>query len=108
MDLIKVENNVPMISPELSLRIAEFKRDLKRMKEEEKELHKRLQEEMELRHIKKIQTDDVNITYVAETYTEYFDKERFREDYPNTYDEYVEIKPKSASVKITLRGQKDE
>lgn len=107
MDLIKIENNVPMISPELSIRIADFKRDLKRMQEEEKELHKLLQKEMELHHIKSIQTDDITITYVAETYFESFDKEQFRLDNPDLYDEYIRIKPKKASVRVTPKEKKD-
>lgn len=102
-DLIIYEGNQPMLNEDTERLIAEFEKKIKWMKAEEEKLKQAIQEEMERKQIRGIKTDKLTISYVAETYTEYFDKERFREDYPNTYDDYVKIKPKKAFVKIGVK-----
>lgn len=102
-DLIRIENNIPMLDKEISVQIAEFERQVKFLKAEEERLKKAIQEEMELKFIKGIKTDELTISYVAETYTESFNKEKFRLDHPDLYDEYLEMKPKKAFVKIGVK-----
>lgn len=102
-DLIKFENNVPMLEPKVSQQIAEFERQIKFMKSEEEKLKKAIQEEMERKFIKGIKTEELTITYIGETYTEHFNKDKFREENPDLYDEYLEIRPKKAFVKIGVK-----
>lgn len=102
-ELIRIENNVPMLDKDISIQIAEFERQVKFLKAEEERLKKAIQEEMELKFIKGIKTDELTISYVAETYTESFNKEKFRLDHPDLYDEYLEMKPKKAFVKIGVK-----
>ena len=102
-ELIKLVNNTPMLDQDVSQQIAEFERQIKFMKAEEERLKKAIQLEMELKFIKGIKTDDLTISYVGETYTEYFNKDKFREAYPDLYDEFVECKPKKAFVKIGVK-----
>ena len=102
-DLIRIENNIPMLDKEISVQIAEFERQVKFLKAEEERLKKAIQEEMELKFIKGIKTDELTISYVAETYTESFNNEKFRLDHPDLYDEYLEMKPKKAFVKIGVK-----
>lgn len=109
MDYITLnQSNVPMLDPNVSHKLAEFKRGIKQMKEAEKTISEFLKDEMELKCIKSIKTDEITVTYVAETYSEGFDLERFRLDHPDMYDEYIKIKPKAASVRITVKDKKDE
>ena len=103
MDLIRVENNTPILDKEISREIAEFERQIKFMKSEEERLKKAIQDEMELKLIRGIKTDELTISYVAETYTEYFDKEKFRLENPDLYDKYISMKPKKAFVKIGVK-----
>lgn len=103
MDLIRVENNTPILDKDISREIAEFERKIKFLKESEDRLKKAIQDEMELKLIRGIKTDELTISYVPETYTEYFNKEKFRLENPDLYDEYIEMKPKKAFVKIGVK-----
>ncbi len=103
MDLIRVENNTPILDKDISREIAEFERKIKFMKSEEDRLKKAIQDEMELKLIRGIKTDELTISYVAETYTEYFDKEKFRLENPDLYDKYISMKPKKAFIKIGVK-----
>ena len=102
-DLIRIENNTPMLEPKVSQQIAEFERQMKFMKSEEEKLKKAIQEEMERKFIRGIKTDDITISYVGETTTEYFNKDKFRLENPDLYDDYVEMRPKKAFVKIGVK-----
>lgn len=103
MDLIRVENNTPILDKDISREIAEFEKQIKFMKSEEERLKKAIQDEMELKLIRGIKTDELTISYVPETYTEHFNKDKFRLEYPDLYDEYIEMKPKKAFVKIGVK-----
>ena len=103
MELIKYENNMPVLDPNASHKIAEFKRQAELIKANEKELSKALKEEMEAKGIRGVKTPEVSISYVAESYSETFDLERFRLDHPDMYDDYIKIKPKSAFVRIEVK-----
>lgn len=103
MDLIRVENNSPVLDREISQQIAEFERQVKFLKSEEERLKAAIQSEMELKQIRGIKTDELTISYVPETYVEHFNKDKFRLDHPDLYDDYLEIKPKKAFVKIGVK-----
>lgn len=103
MDLIKYENNVPVLDREISQQIAEFERQVKFIKAEEERLKAAIQNEMEMKQIIGIKTDDITISYVPETYQEHFNKEKFRLDHPDLFDDYLEIRPKKAFVRIGVK-----
>ena len=88
---------------EITSKIADFERKLKDLKEKEEDLKKRLLEAMEQHNISKLQTDEVSITYVAETERESFDSKRFRADHADLYDDYITMSPVKASIRIKVR-----
>lgn len=108
MELIRYEANTPVLDREISVQIAEFERQVKFLKAEEERLKRAIQNEMEVKLIKGIKTPELTISYIGETYVETFDKERFRLENPDLYDEYVTIKPKKAFVKIGVRSAGDD
>lgn len=104
--LIRIENNVALIEPSVSFALAEFERQVKELKAKEDALKQRILEEMESNGILKIETDDLVITYVAPTSREAFDSKKFRQAYPDLYDDFVSISPVKASVRMKLKGVK--
>lgn len=104
MDLIVKQNNELTLQPDFEEKLVAIKKAAKKIKEVDKEMVGAIKTEMELLQIKKISTPAVTVTYIAPTYTEGFDLERFRLDHPDMYDEYIKITPKSASVKVTVKG----
>lgn len=103
MELISLENNRIFLNENISKEIAEFETQIKELKAKEDELKQALLNEMEEKNILKVETDDITITYVAPTDRESFNSKKFREDYSDLYDEYVEIKPVSSSIRIKVK-----
>lgn len=101
--LIKVEENVALLRPEVSSALAEFERQVKEIKDKQDALKQRILEEMESNGILKIETDDLVISYIAPTTRESFDSKAFRKKNPDLYDEYITISPVKASVRMKLK-----
>jgi len=103
MELIKVENGLSILDPETSQNIAEFERQIKDIQEKEKALKEAILEEMKQKNIIKIDTPELSITYVDETYKESFDSKLFREQNPDLYDNYVKMSPVKASLRLKVK-----
>lgn len=103
-NLIRYEQNTALLNPEVSSALAEFERQVKEIKAKQDALKQRILEEMESNGILKIETDDLAITYVAPTSREAFDSKKFRQAYPDLYDDFVSISPVKASVRMKVKG----
>lgn len=103
MELIKVENGLSILDPETSQKIAEFEKAIKDIQEKEKALKEAILEEMKQKNIIKIDTPELSITYVDETYKESFDNKLFREQNPDLYDNYVKMSPVKASLRLKVK-----
>ena len=103
--LIRMDNDVAILSSEVAEYIADLERQAKAIKTRQDKLKAKLLEEMEKQGIIKIDTDDLTISYVAETTRETFDGKSFKADFPDLYDEYVKIGKVSASVRLKVKGE---
>ena len=103
MELIRVENNIAVANEELINAALEVKFLEEKLKAKKDALTLSLLEEMQNKGIKKIETPDVVISYIDESEREVFDSKKFREDYPDMYDEYVKFSKVKASVRIKAR-----
>jgi regulator of replication initiation timing len=101
--LIRIEQNIALLSPEISSKLAEFERQAEEIKAKQKELKDRILAEMEEHGILKIETDELSINYVAPYSKESFDSKAFRKDNPDLYDQYVKISTVSASVRMKVK-----
>ena len=80
MELININvYGVAILNPETSKQIAEYEKAIKVIKEQEEQLKQKILDEMKANNIIKIDTDDLTINYVAETYRESFDSKLFKE-----------------------------
>ena len=104
--IIRVENGVSILDAEVSKKIAEFEKKLKALKEQEDELKQAILEEMEKQNIIKLEdeTSGLTINYIAKSYRETFDSKKFREDYPEKYDDYIRMSPVKSSIRIKVKG----
>ena len=100
--IIKQENGA-ILNPETNQKIAEFERQAKAIKEAEDKLKDKILAEMEAQNIIKIDTEDLSITYIAETYTENFDSKALKQDDEETYNRYIKISSKKAYIKIKVK-----
>ena len=103
MNEIVVIGDRGLLNPEISDKIAEFERSIKKLKEQEDLLKQSILEEMEAKGIVKIENDDLLISYVAPTDRETFDSKKLREDNPDLYDEYIKITKVKSSIRIKVK-----
>ena len=101
-ELIVFEGKTPLLNPEVSIKLAEFERMVKEVKEKQDELKQRILDEMESKGIVSIKTPELTISYVAPTSRETFDSKTFRKDHPDLYDEYVSISLVKGSVRMKV------
>lgn len=104
MELIKLSGDTAILDGDTAKKIAEFEKRVKELKAKEEKLKKLILEEMETKGIIKLNTDVLSITYVAPTDRESLDSKKLREDLPNVYDAYINIKPVKSSIRIKLKG----
>lgn len=102
-EMITVVENKALLSPEVASKIAECERRIKEIKDAEESLREAILTEMESKGIKKIETEEMTITYKAPYDKEKFEAKQFREAYPEMYDDYVTISTCKASVTIKLK-----
>lgn len=88
--------------------IAYYENEKKLAEENRNKVRDKIIEIMKEQGITKFENENISITYIAPTDAETFDSKRFKEENPNTYQEYVKITHKKESVRITLKEKKDE
>lgn len=103
MELIKIENDIALLNPATSKKIAEFEKAMKELKEKQDELKKAILDEMEAKNIIKIDNDDFTITRILGTERETFDSKAFKEVHQDLYDEFVKFTPVKSSIRIKLK-----
>ena len=94
-DLIKMVEGVAVLNPDTTKKIAEFERKAK--------LKEAILTEMESKGIIKVETETLNITYVAPTTRESLDGKTLKEELPDIYDAYVKISPVKASIRLKVK-----
>ena len=102
MDQIIVKNGEYLLDPIVASKIADFELKIKALKEAEDDLKASILAEMEAKNVIKLQTDDMTITYIAQTDRETFDSKTFRKDNPDLYDSYIKMTPVKASIRIKV------
>lgn len=104
MEIIKLnENQVALLDPETSKKIAEFETQIKAIKEQEEQLKEMILNEMETKGIIKVETDELIINYIASVDRETFDTKEFRKANQDLYDQYVKFTPVKPSIRIKVK-----
>lgn len=103
MELIKVDNNIALLSAEIGEKIAQFEKQIKMLKEQEEALKAAILAEMEAKGIIKVDNEHLTITYIAETDRETFDTKAFKAEFAELYNEYTKISKVKPSIRIKVK-----
>lgn len=101
--IVKSESGGMELSSSALDTLMKYEETLAALKTDYDELKKKLLLEMEKKNVIKVETGDIRINYIAETYREKFNSKAFRSEYPDLYDSYVDFVPVKASVRIALK-----
>ena len=105
LDIIKEDENGKLaIAKEACEIISMYEREMKTIKKEYDEYKKALLEAMENYGVKKIDTDDFVVSYVAPTERITLDSKKVEAEYPDVYRECMKISDVKSSVRVKLRG----
>lgn len=100
--IIKQENQI-ILNPEISKQIAEFEKQAKAIKQAEDKLKAEILAAMEAQGIIKLDTEDLTISYVSETYRETFDSKALKADDEEMYNKYIKLSPVKSSIRIKVK-----
>ena len=104
MELITLKDNLAILDVETAGKIADFEKMAKEIKAKEDELKKAILEEMQDKCLIKLETDQLVISFVSGTTRETLNTKSLKEELPDIYDTYVDIKPVKPSIRIKLKG----
>ena len=102
-ELITVKDNAPELNADVAAQIAYFERQMKFFKAQEDLLKTAILNEMEAKGIKKIDTDQLSVIYIAATDRERFDTAQFREAHADLYDDYIKMQRVKPSIRIKVK-----
>ena len=102
-ELITINNGVAELDGETIIKIASFEKQVKLLKEQEDALKKAILDEMEAKGVIKLESDVLNITYVAETTRETLDSKTLKEELPDIYDAYVKLNKVKPSIRLKIK-----
>lgn len=102
-EIIVKSGGIAVLSDAACAEIIEIENAKKALKAREETLKSELLKAMEDNDIIKMVTSDFTVTRVLPTDRETFDTKRFREEHPDMYDDYVEMKPVKGSLRIKLK-----
>ena len=100
--LVNNGNNL-VLKEDISKQIAYLETIAKQVKEAQEEIKTGILKEMEEKNIIKLETNELIITYVAETYRETFDSKTLKAEDEKLYNKYVKISPVKSSVRIKVK-----
>lgn len=103
-ELIVKDNNQYLLSSEALIEMVNIDVAEKKIKKAKENIRTRIKEEMKTKGIKKIDMPELSITYKEPSDTETFNKDKFQEEYPELYDDYVEMKPTSSSILVKIKN----
>lgn len=103
MELTVKHDGEVTLSEDVSKQIIMMEKVIKEVKEKEDLLKKKIMDEMEEKGIVKFDNEYISVNYIASTDRETFDKKRFQKENPELYDEYIDIKPVKASIRIKVK-----
>ena len=101
-EIFKTENGTVIMLQDFSEEVARVKNQLKALKDLDQKYNDMIREAMEQYGVVKIETENLNVTYVQPTEKETFDSKAFKEDFPELYDEYVKMTPVKASLRVKV------
>ena len=104
IDIIKEnENGKLVIAKEACEIISMYERQMKQIKKEYDAYKAALLEAMETYGVKKIDTDDFVVSYVAPTERVSLDSKKVEAEYPEVYQDCMKVSDVKASVRVRLR-----
>ena len=102
-ELITTSEGIAVLNPDIAEKIAEFERRAKEIKDAEDKLKEAILTEMESKGIIKLETESLNITYVAPTTRESLDGKTLKEELPDIYDTYVKLSTVKSSIRLKVK-----
>ena len=103
MDYIDVIENGAVLTGTTTDLIIDIDRQEKAIKKAKEEVWNALKEEMEKKGVKKIESDDVVITYKESYDRESFDTKTFRKENEDLYDSYIKMTSVKSSIVIKVK-----
>ena len=104
--LIVNNNGCSEFNTELEYQVIQYLKNTRTAKDRYNRVRRAIKKEMINNDLKSIESERLSLAYSPKSYRVTFDVNRFREDYPELYEEYIRTTPVKDSVKIVLKKPK--
>lgn len=104
-NLVTIDNDKPILKEDMVIKVLEVEDKIKQLKTIQDKYKKDILNAMEDKGVIKIVDDTTGLTisYIeAKNHLEKFNQSKFKEDYPDLFDEYVTLDGKKAAY-ITIK-----
>lgn len=96
-------NTLPEVYNEAVQALAEFERQVKAIKTQEDEIKRKLLDAFKQHDVKKFESEQLVITYIAPTTRTSVDTSKLKAEYPDVYEACIKQTNVNETIKITLR-----
>ena len=104
--LIVNNNGCSEFNADLEHQVIQYLKNTRTAKDRYNKVRRAIKKEMITNDLKSIESEYLSLAYSPKSYRVTFDVNRFREDYPELYEEYMRTTPVKDSVKIVLKKPK--
>ena len=101
--LIVNNNGYSEFNAELENQVIQYLKNTQTAKDKYNKVRRAIKKEMINNDLKSIESEHLSLAYSPKSYRVTFDVNRFREDYPELYQHYMQTTPVKDSVKIVLK-----
>ena len=98
------KNNQLVLNKSVAEMLVVCDKKIKEYEELKSSIIDKLKKEMEQNNIIKIETDEVVINYIAESYRETFDSKELKKEDDKLYNKYIKISKVKSSVRIKIKN----
>ena len=92
-----------ILNSSINRQIVDLELIAKQIKTIQEDIRAEILKEMEANNIIKLETNELTVSYIAETYKETFDSKTLKAENEELYNKYVKISPVKSSVRIKVK-----
>lgn len=104
LELFEYKNDQLVLKSNVAEMLMVCDKEIKKYEKLKSSIIDKIKEVMEQNNIIKIETDEVLINYIAESYRETFDSKQLKKEDETLYNKYIKISKVKSSVRIKLKN----
>lgn len=107
-ELIKIEEGVAIVTEKTVETIKQIENTIEQLQAVQKNYKEQLLQEMENKDIIKIENDNMIITRIEDSESEYFNKTQFKKEHQELHDSYISMRKRKGYIRLTIKKEQEQ